>query len=279
MKKIQIFTLLLLTVIISAILYSCAPGACKHKNTEVIPGKEATCTQFGKTEGLRCLDCDEVIKEQEEIPPMGHRDIVTDPAVEPTCTKAGSTEGTHCGVCGETLSGKERIEPLGHTTDTGVCTRCGENFGKWIISNYVDEFNEPTDVEYVTNLRILEGVFSNSATTNSELGAYFLIDKQFLAICLYEYGDFPVKNSYGDENIEYSITMKTPDNEKASIDGIMPPGADRIFITSPDDQTVLESLSSTGTVGFYIVETEYPTTTYSFSVETSNFAEMYSSLG
>ena len=40
---------------------------------EIIPGKTATCTETGLTEGLRCSVCEAVLKEQEVIPALGHQ--------------------------------------------------------------------------------------------------------------------------------------------------------------------------------------------------------------
>jgi len=39
---------------------------------EIIPGKEATCTETGLTEGKKCAVCGEIIVAQEEIPALGH---------------------------------------------------------------------------------------------------------------------------------------------------------------------------------------------------------------
>ena len=39
---------------------------------QVIPGKEATCTETGLTEGKKCTVCNEILVEQEEIPALGH---------------------------------------------------------------------------------------------------------------------------------------------------------------------------------------------------------------
>ena len=63
----------------------------------------------------------------------------------------------------------------------------------WSIGFYVDEFDKPTGEKYVwghTN-----GVFSNSATTNSDLYVTFIIDKKNVSIKLYKYGrNHPVKS-------------------------------------------------------------------------------------
>ncbi len=44
---------------------------CAHTNTEVLVAVPATCTESGLTEGLKCLDCGNVLTEQETIP-AGH---------------------------------------------------------------------------------------------------------------------------------------------------------------------------------------------------------------
>lgn len=57
---------------------------CAHTNTETIPGKDATCTETGLTEGTKCSDCGATLVVQEEIPALGHNyeDYV--------CTKCGN---------------------------------------------------------------------------------------------------------------------------------------------------------------------------------------------
>jgi len=69
---------------------------------EVVPGKAATCTETGLTEGKKCSVCGEVLVEQEEIAATGKHawdeGVVTK---EPTATEEGVMTYT-CGTCGET---------------------------------------------------------------------------------------------------------------------------------------------------------------------------------
>ena len=65
--------------------------ACgEHVHTEeIIPGKDATCTETGLTEGKKCSDCGEILIEQEVIEVLGHDyddGVVTK---EPTTTEKG----------------------------------------------------------------------------------------------------------------------------------------------------------------------------------------------
>ncbi len=106
------------------------------------PGKAATCTTDGLTDGSHCSVCGKVIIAQLVLP-KSHT-WVWDAPVSPTCTKSGLTEGSHCSVCGTIITKQETIPALGHIgakdwiidahstkTCTGkkhqVCTRCNEN--------------------------------------------------------------------------------------------------------------------------------------------------------
>jgi len=101
---------------------------------ETIPGKDATCTATGLTEGVKCSVCGEVLTAQEEIPALGHTEVI-DAAKAPTCTETGLTEGKHCDRCGEVLVAQTVVDALGHTevVDAAVapdCTNTGLTEGK-----------------------------------------------------------------------------------------------------------------------------------------------------
>jgi len=90
---------------------------------EVIPGKEATCTETGLTEGKKCSVCGVILVEQEEIPALDHTEEII-PGKEATCTETGLTEGKKCSVCGEIIVAQEEIPALGHDFVNGECSRC-----------------------------------------------------------------------------------------------------------------------------------------------------------
>lgn len=87
---------------------------CDHVKT-AMPGKSATCTEAGLTEGAYCNLCGEVLKKQETIDALGHDPVTV--TVPPTCTEVGYDLHT-CSRCGEATRNNE-IAALGHA------------FGEW----------------------------------------------------------------------------------------------------------------------------------------------------
>ncbi len=117
------------TVVTSDVTYVTYPHA-----EEIIPGKAATCTETGLTEGKKCSVCGEILVKQEVIDALGHTEEVI-PGKAATCTETGLTEGKKCSVCGEILVKQEVIDALGHTEEVipgkaATCTETGLTEGK-----------------------------------------------------------------------------------------------------------------------------------------------------
>ena len=87
---------------------------CDHKEVTV-PGKDATCTEDGLTEGKYCSVCDKVLKKQKTIDALGH-DLVTI-IIAPTCTEAGY-DLRQCSRC-EYSETDNLVDAAGHS------------FGQW----------------------------------------------------------------------------------------------------------------------------------------------------
>lgn len=137
---------------------------------ETIPGKAATCTETGLTDGVKCSVCGTVLVAQQEIPATGHT-VVTDEEKAPTCTETGLKEGSHCSVCNEVLVSQEVIPATGHTYDavtTGdnVCTVCEHEITQAEIVEklYALESGKALDGTY-----LLTGIVTNLDDTNATI--------------------------------------------------------------------------------------------------------------
>ncbi len=120
--------------------YSCKEPNCTGKlepdkvastghTEETIPGKDATCTETGLTDGVKCSVCGKILTAQEEIPLEPHA-LFTRGAKAATCTEAGWTEHKLCeNGCGY-REGYEEIPALEHqknvTTEAKAAT-CTED--------------------------------------------------------------------------------------------------------------------------------------------------------
>ena len=59
------------------------------------------------------------------------------------------------------------------------------SLGSWKVKFYVDDFGEPTKKKYLIKTCI--GKFSNSATTDSDLGVHFLREVLLINILIFRY--------------------------------------------------------------------------------------------
>ena len=99
--------------------YTCACGhsytgnetAALGHTAQILPGKAATCTETGLTEGKKCSVCGEILVAQEEIAKLAHTEVII-PGKPATETETGLTEGKKCSVCGQILVEQTVIDKL-----------------------------------------------------------------------------------------------------------------------------------------------------------------------
>ena len=113
--------------------YTEAVSAKGH--TEVtVPGKAATCTETGLTDGKKCSVCNAVIVAQTTIAKKAHTEV-TVPGKAATCTETGLTDGKKCSVCNTVTVAQTTIAKKAHTEVTtpgtaATCTATGLTDGK-----------------------------------------------------------------------------------------------------------------------------------------------------
>ena len=117
-----------------------------HVHTpETIPGKAATCTEAGLTDGEKCKTCGEILKKQEEIPALGHDWNEGKVTREATTLAAGSKEYT-CKRCGATKEEEipKILIPLGQSGWVGNSDGTwsyGDDSGNAVIGPMIDRGN------------------------------------------------------------------------------------------------------------------------------------------
>lgn len=119
------------------VLKAYSASNCVHTSS-VTPGKAATCTEAGLSDGSTCSSCGKVLKAQTAIAALGH-DLMT-VTMEPNCTEPGF-DLYQCSRCTHRETGNI-VQPLGHdygdwqtitepTIEAAglaqrVCATCGE---------------------------------------------------------------------------------------------------------------------------------------------------------
>lgn len=139
----------------------------------------------------------------------------------------------------------------------------------WEKSFYVDDFDEPTEEWYVQSS--FSGTFSNSATTDSKLTGYILIDQEDITFFLYEYGRNQVKNIYSRDEA-YTIVARLSDETTKEFKGSIYSKGDRIIVENAESMKKL--LLEEEKIKFYIYESDNSLTNYLFEVESGNLKDL-----
>ena len=99
----------------------------KGHTEQAVVGKRATCTRKGLSDGIVCMECDEVLLKQTELPKIAHVPVTVE-GRDATCARSGRTDEVVCSECGEVLVLGVEIPLRAH--DFGgalgsVCDSCG----------------------------------------------------------------------------------------------------------------------------------------------------------
>lgn len=152
--------------------------------------------------------------------------------------------------------------------NNNTSTPPANELGIWTVDHYVDKFGDKTKEGFIANKQKIRGTFSNSATTNSDLLADFLLDdRKNMSIMLYEYaGKNPVKQ-YGTTG--YRVMIKDKNGKKSELSAINY-SSDRLRIDPSQASKLHNALKLGGNVQFVIYESENRINTYSFILENAD---------
>lgn len=137
------------------------------------------------------------------------------------------------------------------------------SLGIWFVSFYVDEFGEPTKQGYIGSSKIF-GVFSNSATENSDLAVDLLISSSSnISIQLFEYaGRNPVK-----DGVEHGYKIRVKQDTIPPVQFYATNYSDRLTLNKNDSKRLNDMLLKGGNFKFSIVEdSDYSNSKYSFEI-------------
>ena len=113
-----------ITPVTANVTYTAQYSASTNHTLVTVPGKAATCTQTGLTDGVKCSACGYVQTAQQTIPAAGHS--YTAVVTEPTCTQKGYT--TYTCACGDSYIDNP-VDAKGHSYKAVVtaptCTEKG----------------------------------------------------------------------------------------------------------------------------------------------------------
>lgn len=165
---------------------------------------------------------------------------------------------------------KEQIENRKKFSKTQVSS------GIWVIDRYVDNFGEENGAYFIHNRPSIRGKFSNTATHNSRLKVYFLIDGSYkMALQLYEYaGNNPVK-SYSIPDVYY-VNIK--DKHGKIIRMRATNYNDRLYFEKSSSLKLHRLFMKGDIIKFHIREQESNTSNYKFNVNTKGYNSVYKKL-
>ena len=114
-KRIRYGFLAAMTLIVLFFVLTACRTSSRCAHTIVTdPGREATCTAEGLSEGKHCSKCGEVLVKQEILPAKGHT-VVTEKGKTATCLEEGLSDRIYCSECGEVFQEAAVLPKTGHS--------------------------------------------------------------------------------------------------------------------------------------------------------------------
>ena len=197
---------------------------CDHRNTEVISGKNATCTEIGYTNGRKCSKCGEILVAQEVIEATGHgENLKRIEAKDPTFDATGNYEYWKCSKCGKSYNDAKATNEIEETstvipvvpsyTITFVDRENQEDkTEKYSQNESLFISNKPTEMEgyafvawYTEDGKLVEYIAKGNAEN------YILYAKREAIRYSITYVDTPINNNVKTYTIEDEVQLTDPE--------------------------------------------------------------------
>ena len=147
----------------------------------------------------------------------------------------------------------------------------------WSVCDFKDEFGLPTGEKYLK--ATATGTFNGVLGKNQDLKVEIQASENDVFIVLWEYGYSQVDALL--ERDQYRVTVLDQNNEKHKFYAFIREGKAYLdfdnyrLLDYKSAEDLVEILKTPGTVSFYVVQTSDEDNSYSFSVKTDGFAQLY----
>lgn len=148
----------------------------------------------------------------------------------------------------------------------------------WVLSEFKDEFGNSTGEHYLKTT--VNGTFNDVMGKDQKLKAEVRATSNGVMILLFENETQQLEMLYGDYQ-SFKITVLDQSNTKHQYLAYLRDGKPYLDFNNyellgyKEAAHLLKILETPGTVSFYIVNSDDKDNTYSFSVKTDGFAELY----
>ena len=149
----------------------------------------------------------------------------------------------------------------------------------WSICDEKDEFGLSTGEKYLKTT--VDGTFNNMMGNDQKLTVEVRASANDVIILLWEYGTSQLESLYSDSQ-QFKITVLDQNNTKHQYYAYLSDGKPYLDIDnyrfgdfSESAADLLKILETPGKVSFYIVNSDDKDNTYSFSIKTDGFADLY----
>ena len=128
-------------------------------------------------------------------------------------------------------------------------------------------------------------ISTNPALKDKELEVYIMVqgkiaDSVYIAFSITEKNKIESVYDYHSDTCYFEVKMTDTNGILSELEGRVSSNSNIVLIKKTDHvRKVIDALHQNGKLSFEIIDTDHPASTYSFSVDTSNFDEVYRKSG